>query len=63
MSQDPGGVFIANNVQGRLIKIEIKGRDAEGKFTADAEYELTTGEFQEITLPVNGSLQIFVKDD
>lgn len=62
MSQGPGGIFIANNVKGRLVKIEVMGREG-GKFENIEEQELTTGEFHEIELPVNGMLQIIVKDD
>lgn len=64
MSQNPGGIFIANNVQGRLVKIEVLGRDEDGKFIDEGiTVELSTGEFQEIALPVNGTLQVIIKDD
>lgn len=56
------GILIANDIPGRLIKIEIMGRDG-GKFSNIEEQELTTGEFHRIVLPENGMVQIIVKDD
>lgn len=61
MSQN--GILIANNIQGRLIKVEVMGRDSDGQISEGIEVELAHGEFQEIAVPTNGMLQIVVKDN
>lgn len=63
MSTSPG-ILVANNLPGRLLKVEVLGRDENGKFIDEGiTIELAHGEFQEIAMPVNGTLQVMVKDD
>lgn len=52
---------IIGNSGGPLIKVEIKGRDSDGKFTDEGEHHVSEGEFKTISLEPGASIQIFVE--
>ena len=51
-------VTVANSGPGK-VKVEVKGRDSEGQFTAEDESTLNVNSFQDFYVHDKQSLQIF----